>query len=90
MSATALGAVLLVYAAAIRTKHHYASVLTCPLCKRTFEYDWVPLVSFTSVRLGHSRYLRCPLCHGWSTYNVWDTRKKDEPDPGQVSPSGTR
>ncbi|HXQ91672.1 MAG TPA: hypothetical protein VN739_01605 [Nitrososphaerales archaeon] len=61
---------------AMRTRHHYTSTLTCPNCQRTFEYKWVPGVSFTTVRLGKSRYLECQLCHKWATFNVWNTRKE--------------
>jgi hypothetical protein len=49
------------------------SRLTCPKCHRDFDYDWVPGASLTSVRLGMSRYLACPLCRQWSIFNVYDT-----------------
>jgi hypothetical protein len=68
--------ILVVYAVALLTRHHYTSVLTCPECHGTFEYNWVPLASFSAVRLGKVRYLECPLCHKWSSLNIWDTRKK--------------
>jgi hypothetical protein len=73
-------AVVVVYAVAMRTRHHYTSRLACPKCHQSFEYRWVPLASFSAVRLGKSRYLECPLCHEWSTYNVWDTRVMDSAD----------
>jgi hypothetical protein len=41
----------------------------------------VPAISFSSVRLGKDRYMRCPLCSEWSTFNIWDTRKA--PSGGQ-------
>lgn len=63
-----------VYVFALRSSHHYTSTLTCPKCKSTFEYKWVPLASFSSVRLGTSRYLQCPICHDWSTFNILATR----------------
>jgi hypothetical protein len=66
--------VLVVYAFAMRSKHHYTSRLTCPNCNQSFDYNWVPLASFSAVRLGKDRYLECPFCHKWSTFNVWDTR----------------
>ncbi len=69
--------VLVAYAAALRTRHHYTSVLTCPHCQRTFEYDWVPLASFSAVRLGKTRYLQCPFCHEWSNFEIWSTRIGD-------------
>ncbi len=69
--------VVAIYAVALKTRHHYTSVLICPRCGRTFEYNWVPLVSFTAVRLGTSRLLQCPLCHEWSNFEIWSTRKKE-------------
>ncbi len=76
---TSLVAVILIYVAAMRSRHHYTSTLTCPKCNGTFDYGWVPLASFNAVRLGHERYLQCPLCHQWSTFNIWDTRKSEVP-----------
>ncbi|MGA7923043.1 MAG: hypothetical protein WCA77_03615 [Thermoplasmata archaeon] len=49
------------------------SRLTCPKCGREFDYAWVPGGALTAVRLGKKRYMACPLCHGWSTFNVWDS-----------------
>ena len=66
--------VLVVYVFAMRSRHHYTSRLMCANCNRSFDYNWVPLASFSAVRLGKERYLECPLCHRWSTFNVWDTR----------------
>jgi hypothetical protein len=42
--------------------------LTCPKCAGSFDYDLVPGGSFTAVRLGTRRYLRCPLCHRASVF----------------------
>jgi hypothetical protein len=59
---------------------HFTSRLTCPKCGKQFDYKWVPFGSFTSVRLGDERYLSCPNCHQWSTFNIVNTRiKKDKP-----------
>ncbi len=66
--------VLTAYAVLLTTRHHYNSWLTCPKCQRSFDYHWVPLASFSAVRLGKDRYLECPLCHKWSIFNIWDTR----------------
>ena len=75
---------------------HYTSRLTCPKCGKQFDYNWVPGGSLSSVRLGSERYLSCPNCHGWSTFEIFKTRiKKDKqvavdsepnvsPDTGQV------
>jgi len=68
--------ILAVYTVAIRTRLHYVSTLTCPHCQGSFEYNWVPLASFSAVRLGRSRYMRCPLCHEWATFNIMSTRKR--------------
>ena len=65
---------VVVYVVLLKTQHHYTSLLTCPKCQRSFDYDWVPLASFSAVRLGKDRYLACPLCHEWSMFDVWDTK----------------
>jgi hypothetical protein len=49
------------------------SRLTCPKCHRPFDYRWIPGAALTAVRLGKSRYMACPLCHKWSTFDVWDS-----------------
>jgi hypothetical protein len=48
------------------------SRLDCPKCHRTFDYSWVPGAALTAVRLGRRRYMACPLCHRWSTFDVWN------------------
>jgi len=53
---------------------HYTSGLTCPKCGKKFDYDWVPGGSFSAVRLVNKRYLRCPNCHEWSTFEILTTR----------------
>ncbi|MCI4340933.1 MAG: hypothetical protein L3K11_00935 [Thermoplasmata archaeon] len=66
------------------------SRLTCPKCRQPFDYDWVPGVAFTAVRLGKGRYMACPLCHRWSYMNIYDTMvaRTDSLDPivGTVGP----
>ncbi len=54
------------------------SRLTCPKCGQSFDYDYIPGASLTSVRLGTSRYMACPLCHKWS---VFDLRTPSPVDP---------
>ncbi len=44
--------------------------LTCPKCGGSFDYEYVPGASLTAVRLGGSRYMRCPLCHQWSVFRL--------------------
>jgi hypothetical protein len=50
------------------------SHLKCPKCASEFDYAFVPGASFTSVRLGTSRYIRCPVCHKWSVFDLRSTR----------------
>ena len=50
------------------------SHLKCKKCNSEFDYAFLPGGSFTSLRLGNSRYLRCPVCHKLSIFNIWDTR----------------
>ncbi len=53
--------------------------LTCPKCQQTFDYDFVPGASVTALRLGSSRYMECPLCHRWSTFDMNATRVASTP-----------
>lgn len=48
--------------------------LVCPKCHQTFDYDFVPGAAVTAFRLGKSRYMACPLCHRWSTFDMSTTR----------------
>jgi uncharacterized C2H2 Zn-finger protein len=50
------------------------SHLKCPKCGKEFDYAYLPGASMTSVRLGGSRFLRCPNCRKWSVFNMWKTR----------------
>jgi DNA-directed RNA polymerase subunit RPC12/RpoP len=71
---TVLVIAVIVYAVLPRFGPHYTSRLTCSKCGKQFEYNWLPGGSFTAVRLGKERYMRCPLCHEWSTFDIWSTR----------------
>jgi hypothetical protein len=42
--------------------------LKCPKCGAVFDYEFVPGASFTAVRLGTSRYMRCPVCLRFSVF----------------------
>ena len=53
---------------------HAVSRLTCPKCKRQFNYHWVPGASFISIYRGNTRRLRCPYCHEVAHYNIATTR----------------
>jgi len=57
------------------------SHLDCPKCSGEFDYAFLPGGSFTSVRLGNSRYLQCPICHKWSVFNIWNTRVDPKTHP---------
>ena len=46
------------------------STLVCPKCNGSFNYQFVPGASLTSLRLGRSRYLKCPLCGKWSVIKI--------------------
>jgi hypothetical protein len=66
--------------------------LTCPKCGGQFDYEFVPGGSVTAVRLGTSRYLRCPLCHRFATFRVFGegTRVPDAEAPGGTLPTQVR
>jgi hypothetical protein len=57
--------------------------LTCPKCGGSFDYEFIPGASFSAIRLGTSRYMRCPLCHKFAVF-----RMRDAPAAGPP-PSGT-
>jgi len=46
------------------------NTLACPKCNRQFNYQFAPGASFTSLRLGRSRYMKCPLCGKWSVIKI--------------------
>jgi uncharacterized C2H2 Zn-finger protein len=57
------------------------SHLKCPKCNSEFDYEYIPGASMTSLRLGGSRYLQCPVCHKWSVFNLRKTRVDPETHP---------
>ena len=67
-----------IYLAVPKLGAHYTSRLTCAKCNKTFDYEWLPGGSFTAVRLGTKRYMRCPLCKKWSLFDVVSTIVKPE------------
>jgi len=44
--------------------------LVCPKCKGTFDYEFLPGGSLTAIRLGNSRYMRCPICQKFALFNL--------------------
>ncbi|MDG6988450.1 MAG: hypothetical protein JRN21_03900 [Nitrososphaerota archaeon] len=53
----------------VQTSH-----LKCKKCGVEFDYRWVLGGSFSAVRLGKSRYFRCPSCKRSSVFNIYDTK----------------
>lgn len=69
-----------VYLASPRFGPHYTSRLTCSKCGKTFNYEWLPGSSFSVIRLGTKRYMRCQLCRRWALFDVVSTIVKPEDD----------
>lgn len=46
------------------------NTLVCPKCNKQFNYQFVPGASLSSLRLGNSRYMKCPLCGRWSAIKI--------------------
>jgi uncharacterized Zn-finger protein len=57
---------------------HSISRLTCPKCKKKFNYHWIPGASFISIYRGNTRRLRCPYCRTLAVYNIAVTRLNKE------------
>ncbi|MGB9125043.1 MAG: hypothetical protein WA833_09175 [Nitrosotalea sp.] len=72
--AVTLATFFVIYTVLPSKGYGYLSRLTCTKCSHTFDYRWLPGGSFTAIRLGNRRYMRCPSCHKWSMFNVWSTR----------------
>ena len=97
--AVSLGAVLLVVAVAVWTLSYakgrrlgsrgavLRSRLSCPKCGQAFDYDWVPGASVSAVRLGTHRYLACPQCGKWSTFDVYGSMIR-RPAEGSANGAG--
>ena len=81
-------AVILIGLVFPRIGPRYISLLTCPKCGKPFDYNWVPGASFSALRLGGgNRYLQCPNCHEWSTFDVRSTRASSRSREKKVVPS---
>jgi hypothetical protein len=78
LAAVIVGVVVVVYLVWVLASNRRAGAsglsrsvrLTCPKCQGLFDYTLVPGASATSLRLGVSRYMSCPLCHSWSVIRV--------------------
>lgn len=44
--------------------------VTCPKCKETFDYEFIPGASLTAIRLGNYRFMKCRKCGRWALFNV--------------------
>jgi hypothetical protein len=53
---------------------HYISRLTCPNCKKSFNFHWIPGATITSMIYRGRRNLKCPYCHVKSNYDIMSTR----------------
>ena len=71
--ATAIGFVLLMFLLP-RYGPHYTSRLTCPWCRRSFNCQWIPGATITSLIRRNYRELKCPYCHVKATYDIAATR----------------
>ena len=56
--------------------------MRCPHCEGEFDYDLVPGASLTAVRLGTSRYMRCPLCHRFGRFSLRERESSMPEDAG--------
>jgi len=71
--ATAIGFVLLMLLLP-RYGPHYTSRLTCPRCRKSFNFHWIPGATITSLIRRNYRDLKCPYCHAKATYDIASTR----------------
>jgi hypothetical protein len=60
--------------------------LVCPKCHQTFDYDFIPGAAVTAIRLGTARFMACPLCHKWSTFDMVSNRLPATPREGPGTP----
>ena len=67
-------------------RSRWTRTLTCPHCHREFDYDWYPGASLSAVRLGDRRYLKCPLCGKWGTFDIYHTIVRRPGDPPASPP----
>jgi hypothetical protein len=55
---------------------HYISKLTCPSCRKNFNFHWIPGATITSLIRRNYRVLKCPYCHTKSTFDIMATRAR--------------
>jgi hypothetical protein len=59
--------------------------LACPACGRSFNYEYLPGVSVSAVRLGGRRYMRCPLCDKFGLFDLRSPRIAGTPPSPQAT-----
>jgi transposase-like protein len=57
---------------------HYTSRLTCPNCRKAFNFHWIPGATITSIIQRNYRSLKCPYCHRKSTFDIAATRVRSQ------------
>lgn len=45
--------------------------VTCPVCNKTYNYQFVPGASFTALRLGKYRYMKCQNCGHYALFDIY-------------------
>ena len=70
------------------TASRWTRRLACPHCHGEFDYALVPGASVTAIRLGTSRYMRCPLCHRFAVFPLRRSSTERE-GRGFTPPAGT-
>jgi len=60
---------------------HYTSKLTCPSCRKSFNFHWIPGATITSIIRRNYRVLKCPYCHTKSTFDIMATRASTPKKP---------
>ncbi|MGD0719013.1 MAG: hypothetical protein ABSA15_05510 [Thermoplasmata archaeon] len=61
--------------------------LTCPQCGDHFEYEYVAGASLSAVRMGWKRYMKCPVCGKWGTFDLRADRQPAGALPPQTLPT---
>ena len=60
---------------------HNTSRLTCPNCRKSFNFHWIPGATLASLIRRNYRDLKCPYCHIKSTYDIMATRARKAQNP---------
>ena len=60
------------------------ATLQCPKCHASFEYEYLTGASFTSIRLGSRRAMRCPQCRRFSSFDLHPPEGSAAPPRGAL------